>query len=296
VIFVTGATGYVGRHLLERLRSLGRPVRCLVLPDDPHDPGAPRVEVVRGDLRDAAVLGTAIAGTSAIVHCASLMLPNPPDRLHAVNVEGTRTLIQAARAAGTSRIVYLSAVSAVYAEKNSYGRSKAQAEHLLAESGLDVTILRPTMVYGREGGLHFAKLVRTLRAIPFVTPILGNGNARLQPVWVGDVVDAILRVVDDPKCAGRTYGVSGATVVRFEELVDLICAEAGLRRIKVHVPMSLLRLASHVVGRLPGSFLTPESLSGITQDATLDHSDFREECGFFPVTLDVGLKRALGRD
>lgn len=295
MIFLTGATGYVGRHVLERLRTRGTPVRCLVLPGDPVDPAGAGVEVVRADLLDAAALVPLGAGAAAVVHAAALMLPNRADRIHAVNVEGTRNLLAAARHWGAPRFVYLSAVSAVYAEKNSYGRSKAEAERLVTESGLDFTILRPTMVYGPDGGLHFAQLVRLLRRIPLVTPILGTGAACLQPVWIGDVVDAVERALDNPRAARRTYGVSGATVVRFDELCRRICAEAGLRRVQFRIPLGPLKLAARLAARLPGSFLTPESLSGLSQDATLDHTSFQAECGYAPLDIDAGLRRALGR-
>lgn len=295
MIFLTGATGYVGRHLLERLRARDTPVRCLVLPGDAADPSGPGVDVVRADLLDAPALVPLGSGVSAVVHAAALMLPNPADRIHAVNVEGTRNLLAAALGWGVGRFVYLSAVSAVYAEKNSYGRSKAEAERLLIESGLDYTILRPTMVYGPDGGLHFAQLVRLLRRIPLVTPIVGSGGARLQPVWIGDVVDAIERVLDNPRAARRTYSVSGATVVRFDELCRRICAEAGLRRVQFRIPLGLLKVVARVAARLPGSFLTPESLSGLSQDATLDHASFQAECGYAPLDIDAGLRRALGR-
>jgi len=295
VIFLTGATGYVGRHVLQRLRTRGTPVRCLALPGDPVNPSGPGVEVVRADLLDEQALVPLGHGVSTVVHAAALMLPNRADRIHATNVEGTRHLLAAARGWGAGRFVYVSAVSAVYAEKNYYGRSKAEAERLVIDSGLDYTILRPTMVYGPDGGLHFAQLVRLLRRIPLVTPILGSGSARLQPVWIGDVVDAIERVLDNPKAVKRTYGVSGATVVRFDELCRRICAEAGLRRVQFRVPLSLLRTIARVAAQLPGSFLTPEALSGLSQDATLDHSVFQAECGYFPLDIDAGLRRALGR-
>jgi NADH dehydrogenase len=295
VILLTGATGYVGRHVLERLQARGTPVRCLVLPGDPAAPSGPGVEVVRADLLDGPALVPLGGGVSTVVHAAALMLPNPADRIHAVNVEGTRHLLAAARGWGVSRFVYLSAVSAVYAEKNSYGRSKAEAERLVIDSGLDYTILRPTMVYGPDGGLHFAQLVRLLRRIPLVTPILGSGGARLQPVWIGDVVDAIERVLESPRAARRTYNVSGATVVRFDELCRNICSEAGLRRIQFRIPLGLLRVVARVAARLPGSFLTPEALSGLSQDATLDYASFQAECGYAPLDIDAGLRRALGR-
>jgi NADH dehydrogenase len=295
VILLTGATGYVGRHLLQSLTARGVPVRCLLLPDDAAAPAGPGLEVVRADLLDAAALAPFGAGVSAVVHAAALMLPNPAERIRAVNVDGTRNLLAAARGWGAPRFVYLSAVSAVYAEKNSYGLSKAEAERLVVESGLDYTILRPTLVYGPEGGLHFAQLVRLLRRIPLVTPILGGGGARLQPVFVGDVVDAIERALGNPHASRRIYNVSGATVVRFDELCRRICAVLGLRRVQLRIPMGLVRAAAAVAARLPGSFLTPESLSGLSQDATLDHSGFAAECGYAPLDIDAGLRRALGR-
>ncbi len=294
MIFLTGATGYVGRHLLERLRTRGTPVRCLVLPRDPAHASGPGVEEVRADLLDAPALVPLGSGVSTVVHAAALMLPNPADRIQAINVEGTRHLLAAARGWGVGRFVYLSAVSAVYAQKNCYGRSKAEAERLVIDSGLDYTILRPTMVYGPDGGLHFAQLVRLLRRVPLVTPILGSGSARLQPVWIGDVVDAIERVLDDSRAARRTYAVSGATVVLFDELCRRICAQLGLRRVQFRVPVGLLKAIAGVAARLPGSFLTPESLAGLLQDATLDHASFRAECGYAPLDIDAGLRRALG--
>lgn len=295
MIFLTGASGYVGRHLLERLRARGVAVRCLALPDDAAAPSGPGIEVVRADLLDAAALPPMGAGVSAVVHAAALMLPNRAERIRAVNVDGTRNLLAAARTWGGARFVYLSAVSAVYAEKNCYGRSKAEAEQLVVESGLDYTILRPTMVYGAGGGLHFAQLVRLLRRIPLVTPILGTGGARLQPVFIGDVVDAIERALDNPRASRRVYGVSGATVVRFDELCRRICSVLGLRRIQLRIPLGLLKAAARVAARLPGSFLTPEALSGLSQDATLDYASFQAECGYAPMDIDAGLRRALGR-
>ena len=151
----------------------------------------------------------------AVVHAASAMLPNPPALIQRVNVEGTRNMLAFAERAGATRFVYLSAVSAVYARLNSYGRSKAEAERLVRESGLPHTILRPTMVYGPGGGLHFAKLVAVAEKIPLIFPVLGSGTARLQPVWIDDVVDAIMLVLDEPRAHGRTYNLSGATALPF---------------------------------------------------------------------------------
>lgn len=296
MIFLTGATGYVGRHVLPRLRARGQPVRCLLLPNESLDGAAGGgVEVISGDLTQLDSFRAAGAGVETVVHCAAAMLPNPPERIRSVNVEGTRNAVRFAQEHGVRRFVYFSAVSAVYRNRNIYGASKAEAEGLVAASGLDYTILRPTMVYGRGGGLHFQQLVRLLRRAPGALPVLGSGQARLQPVWVDDVARAVDLVLDEPRAIGKTYGVAGATVVTFDEYVDRISAVLGRRApLKLHVPLPLCiavgRLADALVGP---SFVSPAALRGLNEDATLDCLPFQDDCGYDPVALDVGLRAAL---
>jgi NADH dehydrogenase len=296
-VFVTGATGYVGRFLVRRLVDASLRVRCLALPGDPSEPLATLpVELVRGDVTRLDTLLAHGHGVGSIVHAAAAMLPNPPDLVERVNVEGTRNVLAFAKRSGVTRVVYLSAVSAVYARKNSYGRSKAEAERLVRESGLRYTILRPTMVYGPGGGLHFEKLVALGRSIPLIFPVLGPGTARLQPIWIDDLIDAIVRVLDHPGAHDRTYDVSGATALAFRELVDAILRAQGRRRLRVHAPLWACRLAARILAPLlgPRSFLTPEALLGLNEDATLDHGELTRDVGFRPRTLESGLAELYG--
>ena len=291
-VFVTGATGYVGRFLVRRLVEASLRVRCLALPGDTIEPLAVLpVEVVRGDVTRLETLLAHGDGVGAIVHAAAAMLPNPPDLVERVNVEGTRNVLAFAKRSGVKRFVYLSAVSAVYARKNSYGRSKVEAERLVRESGLRYTILRPTMIYGRGGGLHFEKLVALGRKIPLIFPVLGSGTARLQPIWVDDLIDAIVAVLDAPPAYGKTYDVSGATALTFGELVGAMLRAQGRRRLQVRVPLWACHLAARALAPLLGSrsFLTPEALIGLNEDATLDHGELTRDFGFRPRTLEWGL-------
>jgi NADH dehydrogenase len=295
VIFLTGASGYVGVRVGQRLAGRGRRVRSLVLLDDPVNPGARfPTEVVRGDVRDLDSFAAYGEGVNAIVHAAAAMPPARPDLIHEVNVRGTANVIEFARRWGVKRIVYFSAVSAVYPSKNAYGTSKAEAERMVTESGLDHTILRLTMVYGPDGGLHFKKLVSLLSRLP-VVPVPGPGTARLQPVYVDDVVRAVELVLASAAATGKTYNVSGGTVLAFRELIDRIAATKGLRRPRLHVPLALCQAAARALSAvLPPSFFSPDALLGLTQDADLDHSGFREECGWVPLTLEEGFARAFG--
>lgn len=295
MIYLTGATGYLGTWVLRRLAQHEHKVRCLLLPDDPATV-APfdGVEIVRGDITKLDTFIASGDGISAIVHCAALMLPNRADRIAAVNVQGTANMIAFAQRWGISRFIGISAVSAVYPTKNSYGVSKARAEQLVVESDLDYTILRPTMIYGGGGGLHFATLVSLIKRSPWVFPILGSGNARLQPVWIGDAISGVELSLQRPEAIRKTYNLSGATIVSFNELVDMIVDASGVRRWKVHVPLAICQAVAWLLALVTdSSVLSPDALRGITQDATLDYRQFSDECGYNPIALDEGLALAF---
>jgi NADH dehydrogenase len=297
LILLTGASGYIGIRLGDRLAAAGERLRCLVLPDDPVDPGRRfAADVVRGDVSRLDSFASYGEGVTTIVHAAAVMPPGAPDRMHEVNVRGTANLIAFAQRWNIRRIVYLSAVSAAYARKNAYGESKAEAERLIRESGLDFTILRLTMVYGPAGGLHFQKLVSLLTRVPLLCPVPGPGSARLQPVFIEDVVHAVELALRTPAAQGKTYNVSGGTVLRLRDLIDRIVASKGLRRRRLHVPLVLCRVGvSALAVVLPPSFFSPDALLGLTQDAELDHSQFGRECGYAPLSLEEGFARTFGK-
>ena len=296
IVLLTGATGYLGERLLPRLIASGRTVRCLVLASDVKDPSRLYpCEVVRGDLSEPKGLDSMMQGVDTIVHSAALMPPSDPEQIRRVNVGGTAALLEMARANSVRHFVYLSAVSAIYPIKNAYGKSKAEAEALVAASGLDYTILRLTMLYGEGGGLHFAKLVGLMEKIPLFFPVLGPGLARLQPVYVDDAARAVAIALASPAAVGRTLGVSGGSVVTFNELVDAVAAAMGRRRIRLHAPLWLCRIAAAAAERLtPGSFLSKDAIVGLTQDATLDHSELKREFGWQPLDLASGLAVYFG--
>jgi nucleoside-diphosphate-sugar epimerase len=294
MVFVTGATGYIGRALVAHLTRSGARVRCLVLPGDPLEPASSDlVEVVHGDVTSPNELAGSQNDTRTVVHAAAVMPPAPAGRIRHVNVDGTRHLIEQVKRWDLQRFIYISAVSATYRVKNAYGASKLVAEELVRESGLPFTILRPTMVYGPGGGLHFQTLVDLTRRLPVLLPVIGPGTQRLAPVALDDVVRAIDLVRNHPAAVGKTYGVAGGTVVTFNELLDHILAAGGRTRIKFHVPVRLCMGLAKVVQRISSdSFFTVDALTGITQDATLDWTELHRDCGYSPVSLSTGLDRA----
>jgi len=286
VLLLTGASGYIGMRVGERLASRSRRLRCLVLPDDPVDP-ANRfpTQVVRGDLTVPDSFAACGEGVNAIVHAAAAMPPASAARIRAVNVEGTANLVAFAKRWRIRRFVYFSASPPTAAADDAYAASKVEAERLVAESGLDYTILRLALVYGPGGARPFRSLVSRLHRIPLVYPMAGAGRTRLRPVYIGDVVGAVELVLSTAAATRKTYDVSGATTVAMRELVDRIAAAEGLHR----------RVTSRALSRLlPASVYTPDALLGLAEDADLDHTRFQEECGYAPITLEQGFARVFG--
>ncbi len=296
MIFLTGASGYVGMRVGERLASQSRRLRCLVMAGDPVDPGHRfPAQVVRGDVCDLESFAAYGEGVNAIVHAAAASPPESAARIREVNVRGTANVIEFARRWRVRRLVCFSAASASSARGDAFAASKAEAERLVQESGLDYTILKLAMVYGPGGARPFRTLVSRLRRSPFLVPIAGSGGTRLQPVYVGDVVRAVELVLSTSAATGKTYNVSGATAVALGELVDRIAKAEGLRRLRVHLPMALCRAATRALAFvLPSSLFTPDALLGLEEDGEVDHTRFREECGYAPLTLDQGFARIFG--
>ena len=296
MIFLTGASGYVGMRVGERLAGRGGRVRCLVLPADQVDPGNRfPTQVVRGDLRELDSFGAYGDGVTAIVHSASAKPPASAAEMRDVNVRGTHHLIEFARRWKIPRFVHVSAGAAVSAADSAYGRSLSEAERLVAASGLDYTILRPTLVYGPEGAGDFRSLVALVQSFPFLSPLPGPGSARLQPVYIGDLVQAVELVLSNLVASGKTYNVSGASVVRTRDLVGRIARAEGLRRFGVPVPMMLCRATAAVLRMaVPRSVFRPDSILGLARDADLDHSALHDDVGYEPLTLDAGFARVFG--
>jgi nucleoside-diphosphate-sugar epimerase len=296
VLFLTGASGYIGMRVGTYFAGKSRRLRCLVLPDDGDDPGNRfPTQVVRGDLTLLDTFAAHGDGVNAIVHAAAAMPPASVARIRAVNAGGTANLIAFAKRWGIRRFVYFSAAPPFPGAEDAFAASKVEAERLVVDSGLDYTILRLAMVYGPGGAAPFRRLVSRMRRIPLVYPIAGGGHTRLQPVYIGDVVAAVQLVLANSMATGKTYNVSGGTTVTMRELVDQIAAAEHLRRMRVHLPMTLCRLASRGLSRLlPATAYTPDALLGLAEDADLDHTRFQEECGYAPLTLEQGFARVFG--
>jgi NADH dehydrogenase len=220
VILVTGGTGFVGPKIVHALRAQGRDVRCLV-----RDPGAAGqlqawgCELVRGDMTDAESLRRAVAGCEVVVHLVAILTGKPRD-FERIMEQGTRDLVAAAKEAGVRRFVLMSALGTTEETKDlvPYYRAKWTMEQDVKASGLEHVIFRPSFVFGPDGGA-LQRFKRIARLSP-VTPIVGSGTQRIQPIWVEDVAAYFAAAVDEPAAANRTFELGGPDVVTWNEFWD----------------------------------------------------------------------------
>jgi uncharacterized protein YbjT (DUF2867 family) len=292
-VLVTGPTGFVGRRVVHALRARDLPVRALV-----RDRGrgarleAWGAELVEGDVTDPGSLRAAIAGTDAVVHLVSIIKGSRAD-FDRVMTQGTRNLVAAAEEAGVRRFVLASALglSERSRERVPYFAAKWQMERAVTESTVEHVIFRPSFVFGRDGGV-LPTFVRLARFAP-VTPIVGPGTQRLQPIWIEDVAEYYARALDLPEAAGRTFDVGGPEAPTWNEFWDRLKRVLGVRRPSLHLPFGVMRLQAALTERLPGAPVTRDQLTMLELgDNVVTSPDAVETFRLPLVSLDEQLRRA----
>jgi nucleoside-diphosphate-sugar epimerase len=296
-VLVTGAAGVLGSRLVHRLAGAGWQVRGLVMPGDPLRARIAGVaEIVEGDLQDPASLARATAGVELVYHLAAVILSPDPAVFARVNRDGTGHVVDAAVAAGVRHLVYVSSASVVYPRRTRYAESKLQAEAIVKRAtGLQHTIVRPTLVYDEAGGQEFRIFLDYLRRYP-VVPFIGPGRARKRPVFSGDVVEGLFAIAGNERALGKTYNLSGAEAVPIAELARLMLRHHGLEKPFVHLPVLLCKaIASGMAAVLRDPPLNHYTISGLTNDADLDPAEAMRDLGYRPLGVRAGFARCFSQ-
>jgi uncharacterized protein YbjT (DUF2867 family) len=297
VILVTGGTGFVGPKVVKALRDRAVQVRCLVR--DPAEGSAELLaawgcELAQGDMTDATSLRRAVEGCDVVVHLVAIR-QGREEQFRRVMEQGTRDLVSAAEDSGVRRFVLMSALGTSEETKDlvPYYHAKWESEQAVAGSGLEYVIFRPSFIFGRDGGI-LVTFKRLARLAP-VTPVIGSGKQRLQPIWVEDVGAYFAAGVDKPEAAGRIFELGGPNAVTWNEFWARLKRALGLRRPTVHVPVRLMRANALLTERLPGNIpLTRDLLTMLEHgDNVVSNDDAVQTFGLPLLGLDEQLRRAV---
>ncbi|MGF1463263.1 MAG: complex I NDUFA9 subunit family protein [Maricaulaceae bacterium] len=274
LVSVFGASGFIGRYVVRALAKAGYRIRAASR--RPHlahdlrvmgDPG--QVQLIQANVGDPASIAGATEGADAVVNLVGVLFQSGSQSFQRLQAQAPGLIGEAAAAVGARAVVHVSAIGADAQSPAIYARTKAEGEACARAAFAKTTVLRPSIVVGPEDGFfnRFAAMARLAPALP----LIGGGQSRFQPVYVGDVADAVIAGLERSDAAGRTYELGGPTTYTFKALMELMLREIARRRLLVPVPWSvamLMGLGGEIMGKLPGlePFLTRDQVKLLKSD------------------------------
>lgn len=290
MILVTGGTGFVGRNLIMELLK-AREVRCLVRHPEKGFT-LPGVELVRGDVTDKRSVLAAMGGVDAVVHLVGILMESRGYTFRAVHVEGARNVIEACVESGVARYIHVSALGTRPQARSEYHRTKWEAEEAVRASGLDYTIFRPSVIFGKED--KFTNLfARAMRLSPVIM-IPGDGRNKMQPVFVKDLVRAMSDSIGMAAAGKATFEAAGPEAYTFDEIIDKIAVVLNKSPFKFHVPMSLMGVGAALFeSMLPRPPITRDALLMLEEDNVTANNALPDVFGIKPTSLMEGMRTYL---
>lgn len=293
MIFIAGASGFVGGHLVNDLLARGYKVRCLARSGKKENLLSARgAEVVIGDITSPETLRGVLGPDDFVVHLVGIIERKGSATFRAVHVEGTSNLVDEARRAGVKHFFYQSALGADKNSWSGYLSTKAEAEEIVKQSGLNYTIFRPSLIIGPWDGFT-KKILDMLRLSP-VIPIPGEGRAKFQPVYIKDWLGCINKVIDTPLSYLSTFDIGGPEHLTYREIVETLAEYAGRKKLTFNIPMGIMKMSTRVLGAVLSSPpVTLDQLRLLESDNICDIGTIEKNFGFRPMSLREALKEFI---
>lgn len=251
MILVTGASGYLGSHIVKRLANMGQPVRALVRDRTWAEAegrlASLKIEWVEGDVTKPETLASAMRGVETVIHTVAIAIEKGRRTYEAINYQGTVNVVDAAKAAGVKRFINICQLGADSKLPYRFLASKGKAQEYVAASSLAWTAFRPSVIWGPED--EFANTFAKLAPVsPLIYPIIGNGQAKFQPVWIEDLVTAVVESLDDATTINQDLEIGGPEVLTIAEIERRTLQAIGTRRGMIRTPVPVLRAVVKLMG------------------------------------------------
>jgi len=292
-IFISGATGFVGGHLRRELLGRGHNLRLLV--HKRRSGIEAGVEQVEGDVTRLESFEEAAAGCDAVINLVGIIreFPGREVTFERMHVQATANMLAATKKAAVRRYLQMSALGTRPDAVSSYHRTKFRAEELVRASGLEWTILRPSLIYGPQDAF-INMLAGQLRLAP-VMPVIGDGRYRLQPIHADDVARCFALALEIPQTIGECYQLCGNDRLSYLELLDTVAAALGKSApLKPHAPLGLMKVLIPIMQHIPQFPITMDQLQMLLEENICD-GRWKQIFGFEPIDFKSGISKYLGR-
>jgi len=290
-VFVTGGTGFVGREILRQLVAAKHTVRALVRKGSEDKLAVlANVEVHTGDVTDTGCLAGALAGCDAVIHLVGIIraFPSRGITFQKMHVDATENVLAAAVQQGVRRFLHMSSNGTRERGTTDYHRTKWQAEELVRNSGLEWTILRPSLIFGP--GSEFVKMLAELiRRVP-VVPVIGDGKYRMQPVAVGQVAATFVKALSMPETIGKTYLLGGGESYSYDEILDLTAVAMGKgTAAKIHQPLFMIKPMIKILQGFEQFPITEDQLKMLIEGNVCDPREWSKVFALQPISYADGI-------
>ena len=294
-VFLTGASGFVGSHILRRLLGDGHEVRALV-----HARGAlindaaflGHLQEVPGDI--TADLTPQVAGCETVINLIGIIHQHGKATFEAIHHQGTKNLVEAASQVGVKRFVQMSALGARPGDASAYHTTKFAAEEDVRRSGIPFVVLRPSLIVG-PGSAFLQQMVKVMGAAPLIRPIPGTGKYRFQPIHVDDVVECFVQALTNEAATGQTVDLVGGEELTLDEIGEEIAACLGVRKRVLHIPMPIMMSVATLFELLPVQPpVNRVQLTMMREGSTADCGPMKRIFRVEPVGFRAGLRSYLG--
>ena len=278
-VLVTGATGFTGSRVVPLILKSGFQVRVFVRPTSDRSPlSALTVEWATGDFANPETFTAALRGVDALINIASLGFGH------------AESILKSMKEAGVKRGLFIS-TTAIFTQLNAGSKSiRLAAEEAIQTSGLDFTILRPTMIYGSKRDRNMWRLIRLLRITP-VTPIFGDGESLQQPIFVDEVAQAVLLALKTDATIRKSYNIAGKAPLTYNQVIDTVASALGKRVWKLHLPyipiVRMLQFIERMRLRLP---IKAEQVLRLNESKAFSYEEAQRDFGFGPRSFEEGIE------
>jgi NADH dehydrogenase len=292
-IAILGASGFIGRYLVFNLIQMGHRLRLFAHQTDP-DFISPRgqIKTFYGSIENEQDLTQCFEECDLVFHLAGIIAETRNKTFENTVARGTARLVSAAQKVGVKKILYLSALGTTEGAESLYHKTKWEAEQLIINSGLDYTIFRPSIVYGIKDKF-INTIARMIRLLP-VVPVIGDGLYKLQPVYVEELCAVMAMSSTREFTSGRIFEIGGPEQLTYLEILDIIQRTIQRKRAKIHIPLSLARIAAYVLEKIiKPAPLTRDQLKMMAAGSTCDHTVVEKEFGVKFSPLETQLQKYL---